>query len=56
MKYPAPSADLTVIKRLYHGEVAEELGLPGTEPAVVEEEPKPKKHKKKDKKKKKKKK
>jgi PPK2 family polyphosphate:nucleotide phosphotransferase len=55
MKYPAPSVDLATIKRLYHAEVAEELGLPGVVAPVTEVEPKEKKHKKKGKKKKKKK-
>ncbi|HSB67408.1 MAG TPA: polyphosphate kinase 2 family protein [Anaerolineales bacterium] len=55
MKYPEPSVDLVTIKRLYHAEVAEELGFPVPK-TVEEEEPKrDKKGKKKGKKKKKKK-
>jgi PPK2 family polyphosphate:nucleotide phosphotransferase len=54
MKYPEPSVDLATIKKMYHAEVAEELGLPVEEP-MVEEQATEKKGKKKGKKKKKKK-
>lgn len=55
MKYPEPSVDLVTIKRLYHAEVAEELGFDVPKVVEVAEEPKVKKGKKKGKKKKKKK-
>ena len=55
MKYPEPSVDLVTIRRLYHAEVAEELGFPVAVTQPVVEQPEEKKHKKKGKKKKKKK-
>ncbi len=55
MRFPAPSADLVTIKRLYHEEEAEELGFPVGQSTLLSEQPKEKKHKKKGKKKKKKK-
>jgi PPK2 family polyphosphate:nucleotide phosphotransferase len=55
MKYPEPSVDLVAIRRMYHAEVAEELGFPIPEVVEQEEQPKHKKGKKKGKKKKKKK-
>lgn len=54
MRYPEPSVDLVTIKRLYHEEVAEELGFPVEHAELLGEQPKEKKHKKKGKKKKKK--
>ncbi len=55
MNYPQPSVDLTVIKQLYHAEVAEVSGLPAVKLMSEPEPPKGKKGKKKGKKKKKKK-
>ncbi len=53
MEYPKPTVDLAEIKRLYHAEVAEELGFPVAATPTLEDQPKGKKHKKKGKKKKK---
>ncbi len=55
MEFPKPTVDLAEIKRLYHAEVAEELGFPLAATPTLEDQPKGKKHKKKGKKKKKKK-
>ncbi len=54
MSYPAPTVDLAEIKRLYHAEVAEELGFPADVTSAEQDLFKEKKHKKKGKKKKKK--
>ncbi len=55
MKYPQPTVDLVSIRRLYHHEVAEELGFPMPQVAEAQQPVKEKKSKKKGKKKKKKK-
>jgi polyphosphate kinase 2 (PPK2 family) len=52
MIYPEPTADLTVIKKLYHAEVAEESGLPAVKLMSPEKQLRVKKGKKKGKKKK----
>ena len=55
MKYPEPTVDLVSIRRMYHNEVAEELGFPVAQVTEPEVPAKGKKSKKKGKKKKKKK-
>lgn len=52
MKYPQPTVDLESIKKLYHAEVAEELGFPVLNEPVIEATPNEKKNKHKGKKKK----